>query len=265
MFGFFKKREEAISETFDAPKVFTNTIGIEFVYIDGGKFTMGRNDGYHEGGDVETPAHDVTVKGFWISQYPVTQEQYVKVTRVNPSYFKNDKVLEETSKRHPVEQVSWYDAKAFVELMNRYEGRQFYALPTEAQWEYVAKAGGNTRFTFGDSEAMLEDYAHYSYNALGRTTPVDALQPNRLGLYSLLGNVWEWCEDDFFANYKGAPIDGSARVITPVTESFKIRRGGSFKTDYLCLRSSFRGYARPDLLSSDTGFRLVINTSLQAL
>lgn len=262
MFDFLKKKpEEAPIETVvEKPRNFTNSIGMEFLYIDGGEFMMGRNPQYNEGGDVEGPPHGVNVGGFWISKYPVTQEQYFKLTRVNPSYFKNDKVEEESSRQHPVEQVSWFDAKAYVELINRYEGKtRFYALPTEAQWEYAAKAGGNTRFTFGDSEAMLDDFAVYEYTANFRTAAVGKKQPNRLGIYDLLGNVWEWCEDDFYANYNGAPTDGRARLGGADGESFKVRRGGSFKTGYMCLRSSFRGYSRPDFASNETGFRLVIN------
>lgn len=263
MFDFLKKKTEVIIEVetvVETPKDFTNSIGMEFVYIDGGEFTMGRNPQHNEGGDVESPHHSVTLGGFWIAKYPVTQEQYFKLTRVNPSYFKNDKVEEESSRRHPVEQVSWFDAKAFVELLNRYEGKsRLYALPTESQWEYVVKAGGNTRFTFGDSEALLDDYAIYEYSSNGRTGVVGEKIPNRLGIYDLIGNVWEWCEDDFFANYIGSPIDGSPRIGGSEGESFKVRRGGSYKTGYMCLRSSFRGYSRPDFVSNDLGFRLVIN------
>lgn len=263
MFDFLKKKPEIVPEiepVVETPKNFINSIGMEFLYIDGGEFIMGRNPQYHEGGDVESPPHPVAVRGFWISKYPVTQEQYFKLTRVNPSYFKNDKVEEASSHRHPVEQVSWFDAKAFVELLNRYEGKtRFYALPTEAQWEYAAKAGGNTRFTFGDSEALLDDYAIYEYSSNFRTGEVGEKLPNRLGIYDLLGNVWEWCEDDFFANYMGAPKDGSARIGALEGESFKVRRGGSYKTGYMCLRSSFRGYSRPDFISNEIGFRLVIN------
>lgn len=271
MFGFLKKKDasqEAMgegcvvdSDTAITPeRTYTNAIGMEFIYLDGGTFQMGRNELYHEGGETETPVHAVTVKSFWISKYPVTQEQYFKLTRVNPSHFKNDKVLEENSKKHPVEQVNWFDAKAFVEILNRYEGRfGFYALPSEAQWEYAAKAGGNSRFGFGDCEALLDDYAAYVMNSPGMTVEVDSKLPNRLGIASLIGNVWEWCEDDFYPNYEGAPADGSARLGNESTGSFKVRRGGSFKTDYLCLRSSFRGYSRPDLVSNDVGIRVVIN------
>lgn len=266
MFGLFSSKSTPPPPeptTIEAPREFTNSIGMEFLYIDGGEFTMGRNPQYNEGGEVESPAHPVRIEGFWIAKYPVTQEQYFKLTRINPSFFKNDKVLEESSHHHPVEQISWFDAKAYVELINRYEGKtRFYALPTEAQWEYVAKAGGNTRFTFGDSEAMLDDYAVYEYTANTRTSVVGSKHPNRLGIYDLLGNVWEWCEDDFFANYNGAPDDGSARIgVNGEGESFKIRRGGSYKTGYLCLRSSFRGYSRPDFFSNETGMRLVINAN----
>ena len=268
VFDFFKKKPEpqpVAKPVAETPKHFTNSIGMEFLYIDGGEFTMGRNPQYNEGGEVESPPHPVRIKGFWISKWPVTQEQYFKLMRINPSYFKNDKVEEDNSRRHPVEQVSWYDAKAYVELLNRYEGKaHFYSLPTEAQWEYVVKAGGNSRFTFGDSEALLDDYAYYEYSSNGRTGVVGEKLPNRLGVCDLLGNVWEWCEDDFFANYHNAPADGRARLGGAEGiegESFKVRRGGSFKTGYMYLRSSFRGYSRPDFVSNDTGFRLVINAN----
>ncbi|MBV5334330.1 MAG: formylglycine-generating enzyme family protein [Sulfuricurvum sp.] len=266
MFGFFKNKSEVIviEEVFETPKEFTNSIGMEFLFIDGGRFSMGKNPNYDEGGDVETPQHLVDIESFWISKYLVTQEEYYKLTRVNPSYFKKDKVEEESSRRHPVEQVSWFDAKAFVELMNRYEGKNHsYALPTEAQWEYCAKAGGNTRFSFGDSEALIDDYAVYEYSSNGRTGVVDERLANRLGIYGLMGNVWEWCEDDFFPNYVNAPTDGSAWFDGLNMGSFKVRRGGSYKTSYMCLRSSFRGYSRPDFASNEIGFRLVINGALK--
>ena len=263
MFDFLKKKPEIIpvsEPVIEIPRTFVNSIGMEFLYIDAGEFTMGRNPQYGEGCEVESPPHTVKLSGFWISKYPVTQEQYFKLTRVNPSYFKNDKVEEKSSRQHPVEQVSWFDATAYVELMNRYEGkRHFYALPSEAQWEYVTKAGGNTRFTFGDSEAQLDEYAVYEYSTNAKTAVVGEKLPNRLGIHDLLGNVWEWCEDDFFANYIGAPLDGSARIGGAEAESFKVRRGGSYKTSYLCLRSSYRGYSRPDYASNETGLRLVIN------
>lgn len=269
MFGFLNKKkdetkivqpEEVVPSTTEAPRTFTNTIGMEFIWIEGGRFAMGRNETYNEGGEVELPSHEVSVDGFWMAKYPVTQEQYFRLTRVNPSYFKNDKVDEENSRHHPVEQINWFDASAYADLMNRYEGRQsFYAIPTESQWEFVAKAGRNDRFTFGNIEGLLDEYAVYSFNSRSKTSPVESKKPNPWGVYSLIGNVWEWCEDDFIGNYTTTPIDGSAYRGDPRFEYFKVRRGGSYKTDYLCLRSSFRGYDRPDKISHEIGMRLVIN------
>ena len=106
MFDFFKKRAEETAESnaVEIPREFTNSIGMEFLYVDGGEYMMGRNPQYNEGGEVESPPQAVKLGGFWIAKYPVTQEQYFKLTRVNPSFFKNDKVEEENSRRHPVEQ-----------------------------------------------------------------------------------------------------------------------------------------------------------------
>jgi formylglycine-generating enzyme required for sulfatase activity len=242
------------------PSNFVNSIGMEFIWIEGGSFLMGKNSNYTDGSETELPSHEVHLNGFWIAKYPVTQEEYYKLTRTNPSYFKNDKVID--SRRHPVEQVSWFDANSYIELLNRYEGRiNIYALPTEAQWEYVAKAGDNYRFTFGDSEALLDEYARYVLNSQGKTSLVDAKKPNPLGLYSIVGNVWEWCEDDFIGNYNTTPTDGSAYKGDTRFEYFKIRRGGSFKSDYMTLRSTFRGYSHPDKNANDIGFRIVMNVN----
>ena len=166
------------------------------------------------------------------------------------------------SDRHPVEQVSWYDAVEFCQRLSQHTGKE-YRLPSEAEWEYACRARTTTPFHFG--ETITTDLANYHGNYTyaneptgkyrEQTTPVGHFPPNGFGLYDMHGNVWEWCEDDRHDNYEGAPNDGTAWLTKQ--SSPKVIRGGSW--DYfpdLC-RSASRNdsprVARIDIF----GFRVV--------
>ena len=122
---------------------------------------------------------------FKIGKYPVTQEQYEAVMRINPSYFKNNP-------QNPVESVSYDDAIAFCQELSQVTGKN-YRLPTESEWEYACRAGTVTKYYFGDDANQLEDYAWYCGNSQETTHPVGQKLPNGWGLYDMIGNVWEWC------------------------------------------------------------------------
>jgi eukaryotic-like serine/threonine-protein kinase len=153
----------------------------------------------------------------------------------NPSSFKGDDL--------PVENVSWNDAQEFVKKLNTAgaTGRSplRFRLPTEAEWEYAARAGTQTAYYFGDDADYLGDYVWYSKNSGGQTHPVGQLKPNAFGLYDMLGNVWEWVEDTWHDSYAGAPADGRA-WIDPGGESNRVLRGGGWRYVPQSARSAMR-------------------------
>jgi formylglycine-generating enzyme required for sulfatase activity len=182
---------------------------IEMVEIPAGNFLMGSPTSEESHFTSESLQHEVNLGAFWMSKFPITQAQWVRVMGASPSHFKGDNL--------PVEQVSWHDAMDFCRRLSEQTGH-IYTLPSEAQWEYACRAGTTTPFYFG--ETITPDQANYdgnyTYNGgprgeyRQRTTPVGMFPPNAWGLYDMHGNVWEWCLDEWHPNYEGAPVDGSA-------------------------------------------------------
>src|SRR5262249_25718461 len=160
------------------PQMLRNTIGMEFVLIPAGTFQMGNNDGY----DDDKPVHTVRIsRPFYLGKYEVTQAQWEAMMGNNPSHFKGDA-------NSPVEQVHWDDVQKFIRRLNAKEGGARYRLPTEAEWEYAARAGTTTSWSFGDDASQLGRYAWCGGNAGWQTHPVGQLQPNAWGLYDMYGN-----------------------------------------------------------------------------
>lgn len=219
---------------------------MDFVLIPAGEFDMGRLS--NEEGDIdETPVHRVNIsKSFYLSKYEVTQKQWCEIMGINPSYFIGDDL--------PVETVSWIDVQDFIQKLNEKEGFDKYRLPTEAEWEYSARAGTTTRYTFGDDVSSLGDYAWYGGNSGSKTHEVGQKNPNPWGLYDIHGNILEWVQDSYHGTYNGAPIDGSAWEIDG---SRRVLRGGAWNYgDWYC-RLANRNIAIPDSRSEDIGFRLL--------
>lgn len=252
-------------------KTFTNSIGIEFILIPAGEFDMGSppNEKYREAH--EGPVHHVILtNAFYMGKYEVTQKQWRDVMGNNPSYFKDD--------ARPVEQVSWNDAQEFIKKLNEKEGTDKYRLPSEAEWEYAARAGTTTMYSFGDDESMLGDYAWYEKNSGERTHPVGQKKPNPWGLYDMHGSLWEWVQDrtpgtrywtvidkngkDEYvqdgapATYDGAPADGSAWE-SKDNMDLRVERGGNWRRDVKDLRSATRFWDHPDGRFKGLGFRIV--------
>ncbi|MCC7507539.1 MAG: SUMF1/EgtB/PvdO family nonheme iron enzyme [Saprospiraceae bacterium] len=209
------------------------------VPVKGGTFEMG--DVFGEGGDSEKPVHKVTVRDFYLCKYPVTQGQWQAIMGNNPSHFKgNDKL--------PVENVSWDDAQAFIKKLNEKTGLN-YRLPTEAEWEYAAREGrkkvrfGNGKDIADPAEMNFKAAEEYKqpYSKVGeyrqQTTLVDQFPPNALGLHDMSGNVWEWCEDRWHDDYKGAPDNGSAWT-TGENNQFVCRGGSWYNAPGYCRASS---------------------------
>jgi formylglycine-generating enzyme required for sulfatase activity len=234
-----------------AEKTYTNSIGMEFVLIPAGSFSMGADKNFDPAGDDdETPQHRVTIsKPFYLGKYEVTQGQWTAVMGSNPSEFKG--------RSNPVEQVSWDDVQVFIQRLNRQEGHNRYRLPTEAEWEYAARAGTSSAYSFGDGADSLGRYAWYGNNSGVETHPVGQKQPNAWGLYDMHGNVWEWVQDwygeRYYSNASGTDPKG------PSSGSIRVLRGGSWFDDAEYCRSAFRGSFTPDDRGNDIGFRLALS------
>ncbi len=197
---------------------FTNSIGVEFLLIPAGEFNMGLPESWVGSWGSEVPVHRVKIANtFYMGKYEVTQKQWREIMGNDPSYFKGDNL--------PVEDVSWNDVHEFIKKLNKKEGTNKYRLPSEAEWEYAARAGTLTGYSFGNDDSKLGDYAWHSGNSGDKTHEVGQKKPNPWGLYDVDGNVKEWVEDSWHSNYNGAPTDGSA---WEGDGSFHVVRGGGY-------------------------------------
>jgi len=233
-----------------APNNLTNSVGMTFVLIPAGEFTMGAPKSEPNADDDEQPQHRVTIsQPFYLSQYEVTQAQWQAVMGVahQSSRFQGE--------NRPVEQVSWDEAHAFIKALNKRETKTsglLCRLPTEAQWEYAARAGTSTPHSFGDNAAKLGDYAWYDKNAEGETHPVGQKNPNAWGLYDMYGNVWEWMQDWYGPYPANAVQDPSG----PAAGAGRVIRGGSWFYPATGARSANRSRQRPGERRSYLGFRI---------
>jgi formylglycine-generating enzyme required for sulfatase activity len=228
-----------------------------YVYIPAGTFAMGSPGTEQDRFDWEGPQTVVTLtKGFWMGRYEVTQAEYLAVMGSNPSFYTGNL-------NRPVEQVSWSDATNYCSKLTAQErsaGRLpagwAYRLPTEAEWEYAARAGTTTRFSYGDDPGytQLGNYAWYPANSGSQTHAVGQKQANPWGLYDMAGNVWEWCSD-WYATYPGGSLTDP---VGPASGSLRVLRGGGWGYDGQYCRSADRGYDTPDFRLNDRGFRAVL-------
>ncbi len=253
--GIAEEQDEPVEETGSAPEEtevddssYINSIGIEFVKISAGDFLMGAPEEEKYSDKDERPVHQVTItKDFYIGVYEVTQEQWEEVMGSNPSYFTGDSSL-------PVEKVSWDDANDFVEELNKMENTDTYRLPTEAEWEYTARAGTDTAFSFGDDPTMLTNYGWYDDNSEDKTRPVGMKKANPWGLYDVHGNVAEWVLDEYHSKYHNAPSDGSEWTGGVDRRVF---RGGSWENAEVNCRSASRDSIGEGSRTNYIGLRLV--------
>ncbi len=199
-------------------EIFTNSIGMEFVPIPAGRFLMGSRSSDREARDFEKPQHEVTIsRPFLLGRYEVTQAQWESVLGENPysrdrsnPYYNLPGMAERITRPDHPATVSWNDAQEFIAALNAREGGAFYRLPTEAEWEYAARAGTTTAYSFGDDAADLDRHAWYGgdFNS-GSSHPVGQKAPNPWGLYDIHGNAWEWVQDwfdpDYYARSPAAP------------------------------------------------------------
>lgn len=189
----------------------------------------GDNDKDLDIGFEEAPRHAVAIAAFALGTHEVTQREWCAVMGSNPSAQQDDSL--------PVDSISWDDAKAYVARLRQLTGKD-YRLPTEAEWEYAARAGSDAAFPDGVNLASLGEVAWHRENSEGRSHPVGTRRPNAFGLYDMLGNVWERTEDCWTPHYEGAPADGSARKDGDC--DLRVVRGGSWINWQRFLRPAYR-------------------------
>jgi formylglycine-generating enzyme required for sulfatase activity len=226
---------------------FPNSAGIEFVRVQRGAFFMGSDLARDSSASAdETPRHKVTItRDFLLGKHEVTQEQWESVMGLNPSLHRGPRL--------PVELVTWEDAMAFVQRFNAREGIKSCRLPTEAEWEYAARAGTETLWHFGSDREELGRYAWHLDNSGGETHEAGSLEPNQFGLYDMLGNVWEHTADWYDVYRELAPASDPKG---PEVGLFRVVRGGSWEDGWARLRSASRYFRGADAASDFTGFRL---------
>lgn len=222
-----------------------------FVWIGPGSFVMG-SPANEEGRFSDEVQHPVTLtQGFWLSDHEVTQGEYWAVMGSNPSNFKGDL-------NRPVETVSWDEAVLYCQKLTEREraagritAQQAYRLPTEAEWEYAARAG-----TTGARHGELDAIAWWSGNSGYQTRPVKQKVPNAWGLYDMMGNVWEWCSD----RYEAYPTAAVTNPTGPALGSLRVYRGGSWDLVAGTVRSAFRFGLVPGSRLSLLGFRPALSS-----
>jgi formylglycine-generating enzyme required for sulfatase activity len=212
---------------------------MEFAPIPAGEFQMGSKSGDTD----EKPTHRVGItKAFELGKYEVTQAQWEAVMGSNPSHFKGAD--------RPVDSVGWWDAQEFLSSLNARNDGYRYRLPTEAEWEYAARAG-----TVGNNAGKLDSIAWYGANSKRQTHPVGQKQLNAWGLYDMQGNVWEWCQDWYDDSYyRNSPAKDPQG---PSSGSLRVLRGGSWVTHTRDVRVTSRYKGGPVVQSALVGFRCV--------
>lgn len=215
------------------------------VFVKGGCFDMG--DVFGRGDDDERPVHRVCVDDFYIGKYEVTQRQWEELTGSYFSYYKNCHDC-------PVESISWKEALAFTKVLSGKTGVA-YRLPTEAEWEYAARSGGQMEKWAGTSDDLkLREYAWFEENSGGRTHPVGRLKPNGLGLYDMSGNVREWVSDIYHEGYYSSSQFNNPQG--PSSGQYHVDRGGSWSEIAEYVRTSVRSWGPAVRRDRYVGFRL---------
>ncbi len=267
---------------------YTNSIGMEFVTIPAGSFYMGSckmsaadkeankkrefmglsprkaacpsgAGADYDASDDETPQHKVKIsRSFQLGKYEVTLGQFKKFIIASG---RDDLLTDDFMKynnhgdRAAVCMVSWKDAQAFIRWLNNKEGGQHYRLPTEAEWEYAARAGSTSRYPWGNLRGSAGSYAWYSKNSGEHIHSVGQKTPNSWGLYDMQGNVWEWCQDwygkDYYRNSPSVDPEG------PGSGKYRVGRGGGWGVSAEFLRSAGRNGGSPGDRDGSLGFRLL--------
>ena len=221
-------------------------VSFDMVYVEGGSFDMGATyEQVDNALDNEKPVHRVTLSGYYIGMYEVTQELWEAVMGSNPSYH--------AASQYPVESVSWNDCKEFVSRLSSLTG-MIFRLPTEAEWEYAARGGNKSLHYKYSGSDNIDDVAWYWDNSGKKTHAVGTKSPNELGIYDMSGNVWEWCSDRYGDYSAGAQTNPQG----PSAGSDRVLRGGRWGSRARYCRVSNRDYGDPGNSLSRSGLRLVL-------
>ena len=253
-------------------------VPLVLVQVPAGDYTMGAATGERGAADFELPQYAITVAaGFYMGKYEVTQAQWVALMGSWPHTAPD--AASGLGNNYPAYCVSWNDAKNFLtalntHIMNTGQGSANLRLPSEAEWEYACRAGSTTRFFFGDSlgcaddntdcaagtlPGMRTDYLWYMGNiSPGGAKVVGTKQANPFGLYDMLGNVYEWVEDDFHYGYAARPMDSAAWTDSP-RAPYRVMRGGAYDQYIVNCRSAARTSYAPDNWFATVGFRVARN------
>ncbi|MGB0936254.1 MAG: formylglycine-generating enzyme family protein [Colwellia sp.] len=224
----------------------------DMVWIEAGSFAMGSDT--PEARNRERPAHQVTLDGFYLSKFELTQDVFLQIMGWNNSFFQCAKC--------PLNNVSYFNMQLFIERLNMATGKKF-RLPTEAEWEFAAKGGihsKNYRFSGSDN---ITDVAWFHENSNRKAHPVGLKKQNELGLYDMTGNVWEFCQDDMYRNaYKRGEVINPVINDTkrnPKSKAMKVLRGGGY--DFSAKESLvfIRDGATNNVRMADIGFRLAMS------
>lgn len=221
-----------------------NGVQFKMIRVSGGTFRMGSPDSdvFSNG----SPVHSVTLRDYWIGETEVTQELWTAVMGSNPSNFKGNNQL-------PVECVSYDDCKTFISKLNSLTGKTF-RLPTEAEWEFAARGGNNSRGYKYSGSNNIGDVAWYDDNSGNTTHPVKTKRANELGIYDMSGNVYEWC-NDWYGSYSSASVSNPGG---PGSGPDRVIRGGSWHYYDMGCRVARRDYDSPGDRNSTFGFRLAL-------
>jgi formylglycine-generating enzyme required for sulfatase activity len=227
------------------PREIRTESGVKMVAVPAGWFMMGE-----KGREADEKIHKVYLSSFCIDKYPVTQEEYERVMGENPSKWKG--------RKNPAEQMRWADAVRYCNARSKLEGLKpcydletwkcdfaadGYRLPTEAEWERACRAGTRTRYSFGDGAEKLAQYGWFKDNSGGRPRPVGQKTPNPWSLFDMHGNVWEWCNDFYRADYYRASPERDPRG--PASGKTRVLRGGCWDSSADRCRSSCRYHENP--------------------
>ena len=224
-------------------------VTLKLVRIPPGRFLMGSPQGERDRATDEGPQREITLsRGFYMGLHEVTQEQYQRVMGSNPSTF--------PGAQNPVEKVTWNKAVEFCRKASQSTGKTV-RLPTEAEWEYACRAGSRTKFSCGDDDGNLGNYAWYTGNSGNKTHPVGQKRPNNWGLYDMHGNVREWCADWYKDSYANP---GYTDPRGPASGQDRVWRGGGWDNRAQGCRSAFRGSYIPDDPLNNIGFRVVVES-----
>lgn len=236
------------------------TIHESMVYVEGGSFLMGSNDGYPD----ELPIHEVTLTSFWIGEFQITKDLWMKTMAIDPSKIKDGNL--------PMDQISWLQAVEYCNQRSIHEDltpcytitrdsvycdwtANGYRLPTEAEWEYAARGGNKSAGFIYSGSNDRDSVAWHDGNSQNKSHPVGSKKANELGIYDMSGNLFEWCWDWYDKDYyKNSP---KLNPRGPENGTHRILRGGSWFHFYLFCRVSFRNYYyTPYYWNSDVGFRV---------